>query len=61
MDALGEAKSRVMNDYLLVGTTEKLDQFAQLIETLLPLHLGGMTNIYKGSGGHRNSVTKHYL
>ena len=53
-EALEIAKRRVEEEYLLVGTTEKLGAFIETLEVLLPHQFHGISHQYKISGELRS-------
>ena len=50
MWALERAKQNVMENYLLVGILEELEDVLLLLERLLPHFFSGVLNIYKSPG-----------
>lgn len=50
MWALERAKQNVMENYLLVGVLEELEDVLLLLERLLPHYFTGVHNIYKSPG-----------
>ncbi|KAG5900720.1 hypothetical protein JTB14_038238 [Gonioctena quinquepunctata] len=52
--ALNEAKKNLVNSYFLVGVTEELDDFVQVLEQSLP-------GIFKGATDHFQSSNKSHL
>lgn len=51
--ALERAKQNVLENYLLVGILEELEDVLLLLERLLPHYFSGVLNIYKTPGGCR--------
>lgn len=49
--ALERAKQNVLENYLLVGILEELEDVLLLLERLLPHYFSGVLNIYKTPGG----------
>ena len=45
--ALEQAKARVENEYLIVGTLEDLDSTLQIMEKLAPDLLTGIVDLYR--------------
>lgn len=58
--ALERAKQNVLENYLLVGILEELEDVLLLLERLLPHYFTGVLNIYKSPGtyadGHFGEV-----
>lgn len=50
--ALERAKQNVLENYLLVGILEELEDVLLLLERLLPHYFTGVLNIYKSPGRH---------
>lgn len=50
MWALERAKQNVLENYLLVGILEELEDVLLLLERLLPHYFTGVLNIYKSPG-----------
>lgn len=48
--ALERAKQNVLENYLLVGILEELEDVLLLFERLLPQYFTGVVDIYKGPG-----------
>lgn len=48
--ALERAKQNVLENYLLVGILEELEDVLLLLERLLPHYFTGVLNIYKSPG-----------
>lgn len=48
--ALERAKQNVLENYLLVGVLEELEDVLLLLERLLPHYFTGVLNIYKSPG-----------
>jgi len=57
--ALAQAKNNLVNQYLLVGITEELDNFIEVLEELLPNFFTGATNFLKESGKSHIKKTRH--
>jgi len=60
--ALNQAKRNLVEKYLVVGVTEDLDSFVEIVEWLLPKFFKGATDIYKKEGQQGNNhirKTKH--
>ena len=45
--ALEQAKSNLVNEYLLVGVTEELEDFIMMLEAALPRFFKGATELYR--------------
>lgn len=45
--ALEQAKYNLVNEYMLVGVTEELEDFVMMLEAALPRFFKGATNLYK--------------
>lgn len=45
--ALEQAKYNLINEYLLVGVTEELEDFVLILEAALPRFFKGATELYK--------------
>ena len=45
--ALEQAKYNLVNEYLLVGVTEELEDFVMMLEAALPRFFRGATELYK--------------
>ena len=45
--ALDQAKYNLLNEYLLVGVTEELEDFIMMLEAALPRFFKGATGLYK--------------
>lgn len=50
--ALEQAKYNLVNEYLLVGVTEELEDFIMILEAALPRFFKGATELYR-TGTHR--------
>jgi len=60
--ALNEAKRNLVEKYLVVGVTEDLDSFVEVVEWLLPKFFRGAAEVYKKEGQQgKNHIrkTKH--
>lgn len=53
--ALERAKQNVLENYLLVGILEELEDVLLLLERLLPHYFSGVLNIYKSPGTYHLS------
>ena len=58
--ALERAKQNVLENYLLVGILEELEDVLLLLERLLPHFFSGVLNIYKSPGTHR-CCSSHWI
>lgn len=45
--ALEQAKYNLVNEYLLVGVTEELEDFVMMLEAALPRFFRGATDLYR--------------
>lgn len=45
--ALEQAKYNLVNEYLLVGVTEELEDFIMMLEAALPRFFRGATDLYR--------------
>ena len=45
--ALEQAKYNLVNEYMLVGVTEELEDFVMMLEAALPRFFRGATELYK--------------
>ena len=45
--ALEQAKYNLVNEYLLVGVTEELEDFIMILEAALPRFFKGATELYR--------------
>ena len=45
--ALEQAKYNLVNEYLLVGVTEELEDFVMILEAALPRFFKGATDLYR--------------
>lgn len=45
--ALEQAKYNLVNEYLLVGVTEELEDFIMILEAALPRYFRGATELYR--------------
>nr|CAB3254130.1 heparan sulfate 2-O-sulfotransferase 1-like [Phallusia mammillata] len=61
--ALAEAKKNVITQYTLVGVTERIDEFVEVLEAILPSMFRGMSKKYReGTKSHlRNTLHKEPL
>lgn len=50
--ALEQAKYNLVNEYLLVGVTEELEDFVMMLEAALPRFFKGATELYKTGASH---------
>jgi len=57
--ALAQAKSNLVNKYLLVGVTEELDSFVEVLEELIPRFFSGATQFLSQSGKSHIKRTRH--
>jgi len=57
--ALDQAKTNLVNKYLVVGVTEDLDSFVQVLEILLPKYFSGAVQYLKDTGKSHIKRTKH--
>ncbi len=60
--ALEQAKYNLVNEYLLVGVTEELEDFIMMLEAALPRFFRGATELYRTGSlsifkNYRNSST----
>lgn len=54
--ALEQAKYNLVNEYLLVGLTEELEDFVMLLEAALPRVFKGATELYRtGTNQHKQN------
>jgi len=56
--ALRRAKANVMNNYFLVGTTDNMEKFIELLEYTLPSIFKDSTKLYSANGGVHIRKTK---
>ncbi|CAB1323782.1 unnamed protein product, partial [Coregonus sp. 'balchen'] len=57
--ALEQAKYNLLNEYLLVGVTEELEDFIMMLEAALPRFFKGATDLYKtGKKSHLRKTTE---
>ncbi|CAL9688500.1 unnamed protein product [Knipowitschia caucasica] len=57
--ALEQAKSTLVNEYLLVGVTEELEDFVMMLEAALPRFFRGATELYRtGKKSHLRKTTE---
>lgn len=57
--ALEQAKYNLVNEYLLVGVTEELEDFILILEAALPRFFKGATELYKSGnpgGAHHFAI-----
>ncbi|XP_061539309.1 heparan sulfate 2-O-sulfotransferase 1 [Phycodurus eques] len=60
--ALEQAKYNLVNEYLLVGVTEELEDFIMILEATLPRFFKGATDLYKmGKKSHLRKTTEKKL
>lgn len=45
--ALDQAKYNLVNEYLLVGVTEELEDFIMILEAVLPRFFKGASEVYR--------------
>jgi len=57
--ALAQAKNNLVSKYLVVGVTEDLNAFVQVLETLLPEFFTGATDFFQISGNSHIKRTRH--
>jgi len=57
--ALEQAKSNLINNYLVVGVTEDLESFVEVLQFLLPNFFTGAVDYLKESGKAHIKKTKH--
>lgn len=50
--ALEQAKYNLVNEYMLVGVTEELEDFVMMLEAALPRFFKGATELYKTGASH---------
>lgn len=53
--ALEQAKYNLVNEYLLVGVTEELEDFIMILEAALPRFFKGATDLYRTGSNKTNS------
>lgn len=59
--ALEQAKYNLVNEYMLVGVTEELEDFVMMLEAALPRFFKGATELYKtGATGFCLCFTQHW-
>ncbi|KAG7277385.1 hypothetical protein CRUP_033340 [Coryphaenoides rupestris] len=57
--ALEQAKYNLVNEYMLVGVTEELEDFVMILEAALPRFFRGATELYKtGKKSHLRKTTE---
>jgi len=56
--ALRRAKANVMNNYFLVGTTDNMEKFIELLEYTLPSFFKDSTKLFSANGGVHIRKTK---
>lgn len=56
--ALEQAKYNLVNEYLLVGVTEELEDFIMILEAALPRFFKGATELYK-TGTNTQHTSPH--
>ena len=59
--ALERAKQNVLENYLLVGILEELEDVLLLLERLLPHYFTGVLNIYKSPGRQMLPISICYV
>lgn len=57
--ALEQAKYNLVNEYLLVGVTEELEDFIMILEAALPRFFKGATELYRTGTNTSNSSARH--
>jgi len=57
--ALAQAKHNLVNNYAVVGVTEELDSFVQVLEHLFPTFFNGATQFLEQSGKAHIKKTRH--
>lgn len=57
--ALEMAKSNLLNFYFIVGLTEKMEKFIQVLEQLLPSYFQGAFKHFKGLNSKGIFLTKY--
>jgi len=57
--ALAQAKSNLVNKYAVVGVTEEMDSFVQVLEFLFPTFFKGATEFLQQSGKAHIKKTRH--
>lgn len=58
--ALEQAKYNLVNEYMLVGVTEELEDFVMMLEAALPRFFKGATELYK-TGAAPATQFKQYI
>ena len=58
--ALEQAKYNLVNEYLLVGVTEELEDFIMILEAALPRFFKGATELYR-TGTNTTHTSPHSL
>lgn len=58
--ALEQAKYNLVNEYMLVGVTEELEDFVMMLEAALPRFFKGATELYK-TGAAPATQFKEYI
>lgn len=58
--ALEQAKYNLVNEYMLVGVTEELEDFVMMLEAALPRFFRGATELYKTGASRLLFVSPHH-
>lgn len=48
--AFQQAKSNLLNKYLLVGVTDQMEEFVAVLEATLPMYFKGALDLYRQGG-----------
>lgn len=59
--ALDQAKYNLVNEYMLVGVTEELEDFVMMLEAALPRFFKGATDLYKTGAVITKHLSLHFL